>query len=222
MSSPMARYLLGDLAPEESQRIEEAIPSNYNLRRELEAAKEELTAAYVVGRLREKDRLKFEIKFLASEEGKRKIKFARAWIEERGSACTDLNSPFHQYLLGQMAPDKADQFEHTLLNEGHQLDQLGAAEDEMLIAYFHETLPRYGKELFEAHYLLNDRFVGKLRFAHIMYEYERASVAPSEASENSMEAGRRRLEKVSRRSHQFAERRRRIKSGSGHGLEPLA
>src|SRR5215475_9498452 len=105
MNSPMARYLLGYLTLDESHRIEESITVDYRRRRELDAAKEELTAAYVLGRLREKDRLRFETTFLASEEGKRKIKFARAWIEG-GSACPDLSSPLHHYVLGDLSPDE--------------------------------------------------------------------------------------------------------------------
>jgi anti-sigma-K factor RskA len=198
-SSMMVRYLLGDLTWDESQRIEKAIHFNYRLRRELEVAKEELTAAYVVGRLRGKDRLKFETAFLASEEGQRKIKFARAWIEDGGSARPDLTSPLHRYVLGDLPPDEVIEVEENLPCDENYRQRLDAAEDEVLIAYFHETLPEYGIELFDAHYLFNDRIVGKLRFAHIMYEYERASALLSPTPEDAMRASRRRLEKVLRR-----------------------
>jgi len=44
IGSRIARYLLGDLAPDESRRIEEAMLFDYNLERELETAEEELIA----------------------------------------------------------------------------------------------------------------------------------------------------------------------------------
>jgi hypothetical protein len=154
---------------------------------------------HVVGRLGRKDRLKFETAVLALEEGQRKIKFARAWIEEGGSARPDLTSPLHRYVLGGLPPDKVVGVEEKLPCDENYRQRLDAAEDEVLVAYFHKTLPEHGRGLFDAHYLFNDRIVGKLRFAHIMYEYERASVAPSPTPENGVRASRRRLEKTSRR-----------------------
>jgi len=193
MCSLMAQYLLGDLMPDESQRIEEALSSNYRLRRDLEATMEKLTAAYVLGRLSGKDRLKFETAFLASEEGKPKIKFARAWVEEGGSARPDLTSPPHRYVFGDMTTEEEHGLEEKLLTDERLKEQLEIAENEVLIAYFREELPERERELFEENYLINDRIVGKLRFAEILLEYERASVAPSSTPENGAGAGRRRL-----------------------------
>ena len=186
MSSTIARYLLGDLEPDESRRIEEAMPHDYNLRREIEAAEEELVAAYVVGRLRGKDRLKFETAFLSSEKGKSKIKFARAWVETGGSTYPDLSSPLHRYVLGDLPPDEVDEVREKLDSDENYRQRLEAAEDEVLIAYLHDTLSVNGRELFDTHYLSNRRIVGKLRFAHIIREYERASVAPSPTPENAV------------------------------------
>ncbi len=193
----MAQYLLGDLTPNKLQRIEEAMPFDYSLRRELETAEEELIAAYVVGTLRGQDRSKFQMVFLTTDHRRRKLAFARAWTETSGAACPDLNSPFHRYLLGQMSPDEADEFEETLLHEGRQLDQLDTAEDDLLMAYFHGRLPKYQKELFETNLLplKSDGMLGKLRFAQIKFEYERASTAPSPTPENAVGTGRRRLRK---------------------------
>jgi hypothetical protein len=199
MSSPMARYLFGDLTLDESQGIEEAVPFDYSLGRELETAKEELTAAYVIGRLRGKKRRKFENTFLASEEGKRKIKFARAWIEKGGSARPDLTSPLRRYVLSDMTPDEMAEVEEKLRSDDNYRQLLEAAEDELVIAYFHKTLTRRERKLFEANYLISDRMIRKLRFAHIICEYERASVAPSPTPENAAETGHRRLGKVSRK-----------------------
>jgi hypothetical protein len=171
LGSPMARYLLGDLTPDESRRIEDAILFDHNLRRELETAEEELIAAYVVGMLRGEDRVKFETDFLSSEERTRKLKFAKAWYEKSGSTCPDLTPPLRRYILGDMAPDEADEVEQKLLFDGHYRGQLEATEDELLMAYFEDTLPGYERELFEVNYFINDRIVRKLRFAHIMREY---------------------------------------------------
>lgn len=171
--SKIARYLLADLTPNESRRIQESAVHDYHFGREIEAAEEELIAAYVVGALRGQDRCKFETFFFTPDHRRRKLKFAKAWVETGGAACPDLKSPFHQYLLGQMTLDEADEFEETFLNKGHQLDQLGAAEDDLLMAYFHGRLPKYQRELFETNFLpfKSDGMLGKLRFAHIMCEY---------------------------------------------------
>lgn len=197
MSSPNAQYLLGDLTPDESQRIEKAMPFDYRLRRELETAEEELIAAYVVGTLRGQDRSKFETFFLTTDHRRRKLKFAEAWVETSGAACPDLNSPFHRYLLGQMTLDEAEVFEETLINEGHRIDQLGAAEDDLLMGYFHGRLPKYQRELFETNFLplKSDGMLGKVRFAQIMFEYQQVSVAQSMTPKNAVGAGRRRLRK---------------------------
>ena len=197
MSSKMTQYLLGDLTTDESQRIEKAIPLDYSLRREIETTEEELIAAYVVGTLRGQARSKFETVFLTTDHRRRKLKFAEDWVERGGDACPDINSPFHRYLLGQMTLDEADEFEETLLYKGRQLDRLGAAVDDLLIAYFHGRLPNYQKKLFETNFLplKSAGMLGKIRFAQIMFEYERASVAPSPTPENAVGAGRRRLRK---------------------------
>jgi hypothetical protein len=70
--------------------------------------------------------------------------------------------------------------EQKLISDESCRRQLESAEDELLVAYFHEILPHYERELFEVNYLVNDRIVPKLRFAHIMREYvKRASAAAS-------------------------------------------
>lgn len=184
--SQMAQYLLGDLTPDESRRIENSILFNHNLRRELETAEEELIAAYVVGMLRGEDRVKFVNDFLSSEVRTRKLKFAKAWYEKNGSTCPDLTSPLHRFILGDMAPGAAEEVEGKLLLDGNYREQLEAAEDELLIAYFEDTLPRFERELFEVNYSSNDRIIRKLRFAHIMREYvKRASVVPSLVAEKA-------------------------------------
>ena len=178
--SQMARHLLGNLAPDESRRIEEAMLFDHNLSREVETAEEELIAAYVVGRMRREDRLIFETNFLSSDDRTRKLKFAKSWFEKGGSACPDLTSPLHRYVLGDMTQDEEVEVEEKLIFDENYRGQLESAEDELLVAYFHETLPHYERELFEVNYLVNDRIVRKLRFAHIMREYvKRASAVAS-------------------------------------------
>jgi hypothetical protein len=222
MSLPVVRYLLGGLTPDESRRIEEALPFNYRLNRELEAAEEELIAAYIVGRLLGQDRLKFETHFLSSDERARKLKFAKAWVETGGSNYPEFTSPFHRYLLGAMTSSEADELEEKLPIDGRYLGELEAAEDELLMAYFHNTLPHHQRELFESNYLtlISDGMLRKLRFAHIMWEYERASVASSSTPENAMGASRQRLEKLSRRRpfHKMMTKRNGQKI---HSLESL-
>jgi len=188
MNSMMPRYLLGDLALDESQQIEEAMPQDYNLRREIEAAKEELVAAYVLGWLRDIDRLKFETAFSDSEEVKGKIKFATAWVETGGTIYPDLSSPLHRYVIGDLPSDEIVEVEEKLHSDENYRQRLEAAEDEVLIAYFHNTLSGHERELFDTHYLSNDRIIVKLRFAHIICVYERNSLAPSSTPENAVGA----------------------------------
>src|SRR5262249_5061852 len=115
--------------------------------------------------------------FLSSDERARKLKFARAWFETGGSNHPDFTSPCHRYLLGDMTSSEADELEEKFLNDGHHLGQLEAAGDELLFAYFHNTLPQYQRELFEGNYLtlISDGMLHKLRFAHIMCEYVKQS-----------------------------------------------
>lgn len=175
--SPIVRYLLGDLAPYESRQIEEEALSDHHRRREIETAEEELIAAYVVGRLLGQDRLKFDTYFLSSDERARKLAFARAWVETDGSNYPDFTSPFHRYLLGAMTSSEADELEEKLNIDGHYSGELEAAEDELLMSYFHNMLPQYQRELFEDNYLtlISDELLYKLRFAHIMCEYVKQS-----------------------------------------------
>lgn len=193
IDSQIAKYLLGDLAPDESRQIEDSLLFDHNLRRELETAEEELIAAYVVGMLREEDQVKFETNFLPSEERARKLKFAKAWLEKSVSTCPDLTPPLYRYILGDMAPGAADEVEQKLLFDAHYRGQLETAEDELLMAYFENTLPEHERGLFEVNYFINDQMVRKLRFAHIMCEYvKRASVASSPDAENAAANRRRR------------------------------
>jgi anti-sigma-K factor RskA len=175
--SQIARYLLGNLTLDESRRIEEEMLFDRNLSREVETAEEELIAAYVVGRVRGEDRQKFETNFLSSDERTRKLKFAKAWFEKSGSACPDLTSPLHRYVLGAITRDEEVEVEEKLTFDENFRRQLELAEDELLVAYFHEKLPEHERRLFEVNYLVNDRIVRKLRFAHIMREYVKQASA---------------------------------------------
>jgi anti-sigma-K factor RskA len=185
MRSPVARYLLGDLTLDESRRMEESTIRNNKLRREIEVGEEELIASYAVGILRGEYRSRFENNFLSSEnrrsEGRKlKLKFAVAWLEKGAAVCPDLTSPVHRYILCDMPPEKEAELEEKLLIDVNCQAQLDAAENELLIAYFHNLLPGHERELFEFNYPSTDRMIRKLRFAHIMREYvSRASVAPS-------------------------------------------
>jgi anti-sigma-K factor RskA len=181
--SQIAQYLLGYLTLDESRRIEEEMLFDHNLSREVETAEEELIAAYVVGRMQTEDRLKFETNFLSSNERARKLKFAKAWFENGESACPDLTSPLHRYVLGDMTQDEEVEVEEKLSFDKNYRGQLESAEDELLLAYFQETLPDRERELFEANYLVSEGIVRKLRFAHIMREYvKRASIATSQTA----------------------------------------
>jgi hypothetical protein len=175
--SQIARHLLGNLTPDESRQIEEAMLLDHNLSREVETAEEELIAAYVVGRMCGEDRLKFETKFLSSDERTRKLKFAKAWFENGGSACPDLTSPLHRYVIGDITKDEEVEVEEKLISDVNYRGQLESAEDELLVAYFHETLPDHERELFEVNYHVNDRIVRKLRFAQILREYVKPASA---------------------------------------------
>src|SRR5262249_36674555 len=152
----------------------------------------ELIAAYVVGMLRGEDRGKFENDFLSSEGRTRKLEFAKAWYEKSGSNCSDLTSRLHRFILGDLGPAAACEVEQKPLFDGRYREQLAAAVDDLLMAYFEDTLTRYERELFEVNYFINDRVVSRLRFAHIMREYVKGASAVTSLVAEKAAADRRR------------------------------
>jgi hypothetical protein len=74
----LVRYLLGDLPEEEQSEIEDRAFQDEQRLRELLAAESDLIDEYVRGELSVPARRKFEGRFLASAERRRKVEFARA------------------------------------------------------------------------------------------------------------------------------------------------
>src|SRR5215470_1022112 len=74
----IARYLLGDLPEEEQARLEDRAFSDRDYMRNIVAVESDLIDEYVRGGLSDSDRLRFERRFLASAERRRKVEFARA------------------------------------------------------------------------------------------------------------------------------------------------
>lgn len=72
------RYLLGQLADEEQQKIEDRLMTENDLFEELEISKGEIVEEYCAGELTTKERDWLEQHFLASPEGQRRRTFALA------------------------------------------------------------------------------------------------------------------------------------------------
>ena len=229
----LTRYLLGDLPADESRRIKEAMPFDRNLRWEVETTEDELIVLYAYGMLREDDRLMFETNFLSSEVRRRRLEFARAWLERRKSSFTDINSPLYRYVIGDTTPEEDEGLEEELVSDESLMGRREAVEDGVLIAYFQKTLPAREMELFEFNFHHRVSDIRKLRFADMMDEYvKQAFTVPSPTPENAVGGGRRRLENAypprggrkrpgttCARSGIRSKRARRIGSSSGHSSE---
>ena len=72
----VVRYLLGELAEEECDRLEEAYFATQEGFEELQAVEAELTDAYVAGQLSPERRVRFESRLVPGEHGD--VQFARA------------------------------------------------------------------------------------------------------------------------------------------------
>jgi anti-sigma factor RsiW len=74
----LIRYLLGDLPEEQQVEIEERAFRDQGYLKTMQAVETDLIDEYVRDGLPERDRIRFEARFLASEERRRKVGFAKA------------------------------------------------------------------------------------------------------------------------------------------------
>jgi tetratricopeptide (TPR) repeat protein len=72
------RYLLGHLAEDERQQLEEKIMVDNELFNRVLLAEDEMVEEYLQGELSERDREGFEASFLATPEGSKQVSFAKA------------------------------------------------------------------------------------------------------------------------------------------------
>jgi hypothetical protein len=77
-STQLYAYLLGDLPPEDIERIEQRILTDDRFQEEVEITEEELLDRYAQGRVSVEERRLFEQHFLASSVRKQRLTFARA------------------------------------------------------------------------------------------------------------------------------------------------
>ena len=80
------RYLLGDLPEETLVQVEDRAFSDPEYLRLIEAVEADLIDAYVRGQLQSPERRRFEEKFFASPERRKKVEFARAWAQVSGES----------------------------------------------------------------------------------------------------------------------------------------
>lgn len=80
------QYLLGQLPPDDSARLEERLLSDRDFFEELLMAEDELIDQYLSGELSEAERTGFETHFLAAPERQQKIRFARSLKKYVGEA----------------------------------------------------------------------------------------------------------------------------------------
>jgi hypothetical protein len=74
----MKRYLLGDLAGDEQQQLEERLMTSDEFLEQLLIAEEELIDEYLRGALAAREEMRFHDHFLCTPERQQKLKFARA------------------------------------------------------------------------------------------------------------------------------------------------
>jgi anti-sigma factor RsiW len=72
------QYLLGDMAPAEEQELETAFFRDPELLARVELARDDLADDYVMERLSDADREKFERRLLAADEGPEQLAMTRA------------------------------------------------------------------------------------------------------------------------------------------------
>ena len=75
----VVRYLLGDLAEEELVQVEDRAFADPDYLKLIEAVEADLIDAYVRDQMQGHERKRFEDRFFASAERRRKVEFARAW-----------------------------------------------------------------------------------------------------------------------------------------------
>jgi CHAT domain-containing protein len=75
------RYLLGRLAEDERQQLEEKIMANNELFNRVLLAEDEMVEEYVQGELSESERAGFEASFLSTPDGRKQVSFAKALSE---------------------------------------------------------------------------------------------------------------------------------------------
>jgi anti-sigma factor RsiW len=73
----LVKYLLGDLSPDEEIQVEDRAFADADYLAALETAEADLIDSYVRGQLSQTDRRRFERRFLASPQRRRKVAFAR-------------------------------------------------------------------------------------------------------------------------------------------------
>jgi hypothetical protein len=90
------RYLLGDLPEETLVQVEDRAFSDPEYLRLIEAVEADLMDAYVRGQLTAPERRRFEEKFLASPERRKKVEFARALAQVSGENRVSAGEALHQ------------------------------------------------------------------------------------------------------------------------------
>lgn len=85
----IVRYLLGDLPEEEQARLEDLAFSDRECMQSILDAESDLIDEYVRGELSDSERQRFESRFLASSERRRKVEFARALAQVIPEAATE-------------------------------------------------------------------------------------------------------------------------------------
>jgi anti-sigma factor RsiW len=91
---PLTAYLLGNLNPDEQQRLEQRLWIDSSVLDELERAEDELIDNYLEGALSGSEQEKFENCFLAAPERQRKLRFAKAlkrYVATHGMAASRWN-----------------------------------------------------------------------------------------------------------------------------------
>lgn len=172
--SLLHRYLLEEATEEEKIQVEIRSAADNVYRERLQAAEQELIAAYVAELLTGAKRERVEKYFLSSEERLEKLRFAQLLCEyarSSGPKSPDTGDPLYQYMLGEATNEEKLQVEQKLLADDDYKRRLEIVECMLVAAYVLDNLTEDERNRFERYFLSSEERVGKVRLAEVVHEY---------------------------------------------------
>jgi hypothetical protein len=172
--SLLHRYLLEEATEEEKLQVEIRSAADNVYRERLQAAGQELIAAYVAELLTGAKRERVEKYFLRSEERLEKLRFAQLLCEyarSSGPKSPGAGDPLYHYLIGEATDEEKLQIEEKLLADDDYKRRLEIVECALIAAYVLDSLTEDDRERFERYFLSSEERVEKVRLAEVICEY---------------------------------------------------
>jgi tetratricopeptide (TPR) repeat protein len=176
IDATLARYLLGDLSPDQADEksiVDESYMERLNL---TESA---LICDFICGGLSDDDRERLERRFLRLKEKARKVELAQfLYYKAHRPASFDDEDPAFEYLLSDHSEGERPELEERAQSDENFKARLDYAEYELIFAYLRGGLPSSGRERFERYFLRAEapnhaERIEKLRFTEIFCAYAR-------------------------------------------------